>query len=83
MTALMSAMSPWPARQADLNLADTARDRASFWSTPTYAWLRQIRAAVEPDDMIRSDHPGPSARVTGMPVRQARRRSASARCTDE
>jgi FAD binding domain/Berberine and berberine like len=60
--AVKSAMSPWAARQMYLNLADTPRDPRSFWSPEAYERLRRIKAAVDPDDIIRSNHPIPPAR---------------------
>ena len=52
-------MSPWAARQMYLNLADTRRDPASFWTPEAYDRLRRIKTAVDPDDLIRSNHPVP------------------------
>ena len=42
-----------------LNIADTSRDPASFWTPEAYHRLRRIKAAVDPDDLIRSNHPIP------------------------
>jgi len=42
-----------------LNLACTSRDPASFWSAEAYDRLRRIKAAVDPDNLIRSNHPVP------------------------
>ena len=52
-------MQPWAARQMYLNLADTRRDPASFWTPQAYDRLRRIKAAVDPGDLIRSNHPVP------------------------
>jgi FAD/FMN-containing dehydrogenase len=57
--AVHNAMRPWAARQMYLNLADTARDPASFWTPAAYDRLRRIKAVVDPDDLIRSNHPVP------------------------
>jgi len=59
--AARAAMSPWAARQMYLNLADTRRDPASFWTPQAYDRLRAVKAAYDPDDLIRSNHPIPSA----------------------
>jgi FAD/FMN-containing dehydrogenase len=59
VTAAHAAMSPWAARQMYLNLADTRRDPASFWTPEAYDRLRRIKAAVDPNDLIRSNHPVP------------------------
>ena len=58
---LLSAMSPWTARQTYLNLAETRRDPASFWTPQAYDRLRRVKAAVDPDDIIRANHPIPPA----------------------
>jgi UDP-N-acetylenolpyruvoylglucosamine reductase len=56
---LQTAMSPWAARQMYLNLAETRRDPSAFWTPQAYDRLRRIKAAVDPDDLIRSNHPVP------------------------
>ena len=61
--AVHNAMRPWAARQMYLNLADTARDPASFWTPAAYDRLRRIKAAVDPGDLIRSNHPVPPLRT--------------------
>jgi hypothetical protein len=58
---LISATSPWAARQMYLNIAETRRDPASFWTPQAYDRLRRVKAAVDPDDMIRANHPIPPA----------------------
>jgi FAD/FMN-containing dehydrogenase len=62
VAAALTAMSPWAASQMYLNLADTRRDPASFWTPQAYDRLRRIKAAVDPDDLIRSNHPVPPLR---------------------
>ena len=57
VAAVRDAMSPWAARQMYLNLADTSRDPASFWTAQAYRRLRRIKTAVDPDDLIRANHP--------------------------
>jgi hypothetical protein len=61
VAAVHTAMRPWAARQRYLNLAETERDPASFWTPEAYDRLRRIKAAVDPDDLIRSNHPVPPA----------------------
>jgi len=58
---VQAAMRPWAARQMYLNLAGTSRDPASFWTPQAYDQLRRIKAAVDPGDLIRSNHPVPPA----------------------
>jgi len=59
VAAVQAAMRPWAARQMYLNLAESSRDPASFWSAEAYDRLRRIKAVVDPDDLIRSNHPVP------------------------
>ena len=59
VAAAQTALRPWAARQMYLNLACTRRDPASFWSAEAYDRLRRIKAAVDPDNLIRSNHPVP------------------------
>jgi hypothetical protein len=44
-----------------LNFAETRRDPASFWSPQAYDRLRRIKAGVDPDNLIRANHPIPPA----------------------
>jgi FAD/FMN-containing dehydrogenase len=59
VAAVLAAMRPWAARQMYLNLADTSRDPASFWTPEAYDRLRRIKAEADPDDLIHSNHPVP------------------------
>jgi hypothetical protein len=59
--AVTSALAPWAARQMFLNFAETRRDAASFWSPQAYDRLRRIKAGVDPDNLIRANHPIPPA----------------------
>jgi FAD/FMN-containing dehydrogenase len=54
-----AAMSPWAAAHTYLNLAGTRRDPARFWTPQAYDRLRRVKAAVDPDDVIRANHPIP------------------------
>lgn len=59
--AVTSAMRPWSAKQMYLNIAGITRDPAGFWPAPAYAWLRSVKAAADPGNLIRSTHPIPPA----------------------
>ena len=59
VAAAQTALRPWAARQMYLTLACTSRDPASFWSAEAYDRLRRIKAVVDPDNLIRSNHPVP------------------------
>lgn len=61
VTAVTSAAAPWAARQTYLNLTETRRDPGSFWTPQAYHRLRRIKAAVDPDGLIRANHPVPPA----------------------
>ena len=64
IAAVTSAVSPWAADHTCLSLTETRRDPASFWTPPAYERLRRIKAAVDPDDIIRANHPVPPAHVS-------------------
>jgi len=50
-------MKPWAATRMYLNFADTRRDPAALWSEHGYHRLCQIKQRLDPDDLIRSNHP--------------------------
>ena len=62
--AVKRALSPWAARQMYLNFAET-HSAAPFWTEQAYRRLRRIKAAVDPADLIRANHPIPPA---GRPI---------------
>jgi FAD/FMN-containing dehydrogenase len=64
VAGVLTAMRPWAAPQMYLNNAATSRDPASFWTAEAYDRLRRIKAAVDPGDLIRSNHPVPPHRDT-------------------
>ena len=59
--AVKDALAPWAARQMYLNFAETSREAASFWSPQAYGRLRRIKAAADPHNLIRANHPIPPA----------------------
>jgi FAD binding domain/Berberine and berberine like len=61
VATVKSAMAPWAARQMYLNLAETGRDPRTFWTAEAYERLCRIKAAVDPGNLIRSNHPIPPA----------------------
>jgi UDP-N-acetylenolpyruvoylglucosamine reductase len=64
VAAVLTAMTPWAAKQMCLNLAETGRGPGSFWPSQAYDRLRRIKAVVDPNDLIRSNHPVPPLRST-------------------
>jgi FAD/FMN-containing dehydrogenase len=59
--AVKKALAPWAATHMYLNFAETQRDAAKFWTEQAYRRLRRIKAAVDPDNVIRSNQPVPPA----------------------
>jgi hypothetical protein len=57
--AIQDALTPWAARHMFLNLAETSHPRATLWTSDAYHRLRQIKASVDPHDVIQSNHPVP------------------------
>ena len=57
--AIKDTLAPWAAKRMYLNFAETHRDAATFWTEQAYHRLRRIKTAVDPDDVIRSNHPIP------------------------
>jgi hypothetical protein len=62
---LTRAIEPWTARQRYLNLTDTRDDGGTFWSPEAYHRLQQIKADVDPENLIRANHPVPAAERWG------------------
>ena len=60
--AVKGAVTPWASRQMHFNFADSRRPMETFWDADTFARLRRVKAAVDPDEMILSNHPVPPAR---------------------
>jgi len=60
--AIKQALAPWAAQFMHLNFADTRRDPASLWEADAYERLRRVKSAVDPGDLIRSNHPIPPGR---------------------
>jgi FAD/FMN-containing dehydrogenase len=63
VAAVTAAVAPWAADHTYLNIAETRRDPAGFWTPQAYDRLRRIKAAVDPHDLIRSNHPIPPALI--------------------
>ena len=59
LQAIKDAIAPWSARHMYLNFAETPRDAATFWTEQAYHRLRRIKAAVDPENIIRANHPIP------------------------
>jgi hypothetical protein len=59
--AVQDALTPWAAPHMYLDAAETSRPRAPLWTSHAYDRLRQIKASVDPHDVIQSNHPVPPA----------------------
>jgi Berberine and berberine like len=62
--AVKAVLSPLAAPQMYLNFAGAQRDPARFWNEQAYQRLGRIKAAVDPDDLILSNHPVPIGLLT-------------------
>jgi FAD/FMN-containing dehydrogenase len=57
LAAMDRAMEPFGGARRYLNFTEKPADPAEFYAKDTLARLRQVRAAVDPDGMFRSNHP--------------------------
>jgi hypothetical protein len=57
--AIKQALARWTTPYMCLNYADTPRDPGNFWTEPAYQRLRHIKMLVDPDNLIRANHPVP------------------------
>jgi Berberine and berberine like len=55
--AVKDALEPWAAPQMFSNFAETPRPTEALWTEPAVRRLRQIKASVDPENVIRSNHP--------------------------
>jgi len=58
---LREAMAPWTSERSYLNFAESVVDTAVGFDADAYRRLQEIKAKVDPADVIRSDHPIPPA----------------------
>jgi FAD/FMN-containing dehydrogenase len=76
--AMKAALAPWAAPHMYLNFAEAQGDPASFWTEQAYNRLRRIKAAVDPHNLLRSNHPIPTARRETPTTRSNNRRTEGA-----
>jgi hypothetical protein len=57
LDALLEALAPWGASRAYLNFAESGRSPEALWGGEVAARLRRLKEAVDPDDVIRGNHP--------------------------
>ncbi len=54
---LFTALEPWAAEHTYLNFAESRRNPRSLFTETAYHRLRRVKAAYDPTDVIRSNHP--------------------------
>jgi hypothetical protein len=63
VTALKTALAPWAADRGYFNFADNTMDGESLYPPDTYRGLQWVKAAYDPDELLRASHPiRPAAR---------------------
>jgi hypothetical protein len=60
--SVKDSLAPWAANRMYLNFAETKQDATTFWTEQAYRRLRRIKTTVDPDNVIRSNHPVAPAR---------------------
>jgi hypothetical protein len=68
-TGRQDALAPWSARHMYLNFAETPREAATFWTEQAHHGVRRIKAAVDPENIIRANHPIPPSASYERPQR--------------
>jgi hypothetical protein len=61
VAALRGMLAPWESEHTYMNFAEHRRKANTLFSSASYHRLRQIKAIVDPTDLIRSNHPVPPA----------------------
>ena len=57
ITGLMAALEPWAADHTYLNFAESNREAKTLWTGTAHHRLRRVKAAYDPENVIRSNHP--------------------------
>jgi FAD/FMN-containing dehydrogenase len=60
--AVKEAMTPWGAAHGYLNFTESRQPVETLWPADAFQRLRKIKTAVDPDDVVRSNHPIPPIR---------------------
>lgn len=55
--AVRAALEPWQSRHTYMNFAETRRSARTLFSEAAYHRLRRVKAAYDPENVIRSNHP--------------------------
>ena len=59
LQSVKAALGPWAAPQMFANLTETPQPPGAFWTGQTLHRLRRIKTVVDPDELIRANHPIP------------------------
>ena len=54
---VMEALEPWAAGHTYLNFAEGRREARTLWTEAAHRRLKRIKAQVDPENLIRSNHP--------------------------
>ena len=57
IASLKRALRPWAGPQMYLNFSEDGDDPSTFWTPEDYERLRAVKASVDPDGLIRANHP--------------------------
>jgi FAD/FMN-containing dehydrogenase len=57
IAGLLSALESWASDHTYLNFAESSRDAKTLWTETAYHRLRRVKAAYDPENVIRSNHP--------------------------
>ncbi|MDP8910911.1 MAG: FAD-binding oxidoreductase [Actinomycetota bacterium] len=57
IAAVRDALAPWEAEHTYMNFAESRRSAKTLFSEEAYDRLRAVKAAYDPGDVIRSNHP--------------------------
>jgi FAD/FMN-containing dehydrogenase len=57
LEVVVEALRPWAAERSYLNFTEARRDPQAFWTPDAHERLRRIKATVDPQHLIRSNHP--------------------------
>jgi hypothetical protein len=61
VTLVQVALAPWNAGQMYLNFSERPIGARSMFEADNYRRLRTVKAAYDPEDLVRSNHPVPPA----------------------
>lgn len=56
VAGLRADLAPWEAAHTYLNFAESPRDGRTLWTETSYHRLRRIKQAIDPANLIRSNH---------------------------